>query len=54
MEYLQHYNHLVRGVMRDPQQNMVVIPGQEWQDLPKTMQELLEDDNFARKLAERQ
>jgi hypothetical protein len=54
MEYLQHYNHLVRGAMRDPQQNMVVVPGQEWQDLPKTMKELLEDDGFARELAERQ
>lgn len=54
MQYLQHYNHLIRGTMYDPEQNMVIIPGQEWKDLPRIMDTLIEDDGFAKDLAERQ
>lgn len=50
---IQHFHHLINGTMHSPSQNMIVIPGMEWTDLPAVMEELQTDDAFAQKLAER-
>lgn len=54
MEYIQHFHHLINSTMGSPNQNLVVVPGQDWKDLPKIMDNLLEDDQFSEELANRQ
>lgn len=39
--------------MGSPNQNLVVVPGQDWKQLPEIMDTLLEDDKFAEELADR-
>lgn len=53
MEYIQHFHHLINSTMGSPNQNMVVVPGTDWKKLPDTMDILLEDDNFAKEVADR-
>lgn len=53
MEYIQHFHHLINSTMGSPNQNLVVVPGQEWKELPAIMDTLLEDDKFSEELADR-
>jgi hypothetical protein len=53
MKFIQHFHHLINSTMGSPGQNLVVVPGQEWKDLPTVMDTLLEDDQFAEELADR-
>ncbi|KAK9899146.1 hypothetical protein P389DRAFT_140326 [Cystobasidium minutum MCA 4210] len=53
MQFIQHFHHLMDSQMNSTTQNIVIIPGQKWEQLPATMSTMLEDDDFSEALAER-
>lgn len=52
MQYLQHFHHLFNGNPKSPDQNIVISPGRNFDELPATMEALLKDDARAEKIAD--
>lgn len=53
LRFIQHFHHLFDSKMNSTTQNIVVIPGREWKQLPDTMSTLLANDDLGERIAER-
>lgn len=51
MQYIQHFHHLFNSDPTSPDQNIVISPGRNFERLPEVMQELLDDDARAERIA---
>lgn len=51
MKFIQHFHHLFDSSPSSPKQNLVVLPGRNFDALPETMEGLLADDDRARLIA---
>ncbi|KAM0755468.1 hypothetical protein T439DRAFT_282816 [Meredithblackwellia eburnea MCA 4105] len=52
MEYIQHFHHLFNSDWKSPDQNMVISPGRNFDQLPSVMDRLIKDDARAEQIAE--
>lgn len=52
MQYLQHFHHLFNSDPTSPDQNIVITPGNNFDELPETMAALLADDARAEQIAD--
>ncbi|KAM0793496.1 hypothetical protein ACM66B_000935 [Microbotryomycetes sp. NB124-2] len=52
MQYLQHFHHLFNDDWNSPEQNMVISPGHNFDELPATMNRLLKDEKRAEQIAD--
>jgi hypothetical protein len=51
MQYLQHFHHLFNDDPDSPDQNIVISPGHNFDELPATMDALIRDDKRAEQIA---
>jgi hypothetical protein len=51
MQYLQHFHHLFNSNPNSTEQNIVIVPGRNFDLLPETMADLLNDDERAERIA---
>ncbi|GAA5859763.1 hypothetical protein JCM1840_006443 [Sporobolomyces johnsonii] len=52
MKYIQHFHHLFNADPSSPDQNLVISPGHNFDELPGVMADLLKDDAKAKRIAE--
>lgn len=52
MKYLQHFHHLFNSDPSSPDQNIVISPGRNFDELPATMDALIKDDKRAEQIAD--
>ncbi|GAA5918793.1 hypothetical protein JCM1841_002738 [Sporobolomyces salmonicolor] len=52
MQYIQHFHHLFNADPSSPDQNLVISPGHNFDELPGVMADLLVDDVKAQRIAE--
>ncbi|KDE09789.1 hypothetical protein MVLG_00188 [Microbotryum lychnidis-dioicae p1A1 Lamole] len=52
LKYIQHFHHLFNSNMNSPDQNIVLSPGHNFDELPATMQWLIENDDRAEQIAD--
>lgn len=52
MQYLQHFHHLFNSDTSSPDQNIVIVPGHNFDELPQTMEQLINDDKRAEQIAD--
>ncbi|SGY34338.1 BQ5605_C002g01614 [Microbotryum silenes-dioicae] len=52
LKYIQHFHHLFNSDMNSPDQNIVLSPGHNFDELPATMQWLIENDDRAEQIAD--
>ncbi|BGP12491.1 hypothetical protein JCM10213_005473 [Rhodosporidiobolus nylandii] len=52
MQFVQHFHHLFNSDPTSPEQNLVVSPGRNFEELPAVMADLLADDAKAQRIAD--
>lgn len=52
LHWTQHFHPALDSDPTSPNQNIVVLPGEGWAELPAMMETLLKDDKKARRIAE--